>query len=758
MPAVTRIVKFIRQGDKGSDAVRYWLIPSVSTVVLQGIDSGDGTPAPATVSCRLMRQVGDDSPAVIAAPGSVGLTISYALVRQGTAETVKSYRGGSVTVPTNTEFTAIEFYLYRGSQLIDIATISITRDGEQGGKGNQGDAAVVYEIVTDTDILRPTDDSINISIRRIEGADAVLISLEYLNQYGLTMTARINNNDISHLIELTSDSQIYGFTVKKYDTLHIYLWQNGISVAEKHLSVIADGDKGDKGDDAIQNYITADVDSIPANSKGEPNIPTKNITVKQWQRVGNNTAMNTAAYRMAGYTVLNGVKTSFGQLNWGASFTFTAGTASGKDGFLIELLNGSDVIYSLTIPIIRTGASIRGPQSWADCAVGYSFQAGNANEEYKDIVLYDGAFYSCIKSHTKTADNHPLSTLDNNNKYWQVADKVDLIAANVLFGEHGFFGDAIISKGWMISANGTIDGTEYEKGATYVGTMAYSIFNGSSPEGADISIYNNSASTTIASTAETVNKATVYLESGKVYRLTCVGSTDNVSYPLYVRLVNVNTGELKAPVNINSTSSVTRYGSVLIQTTGNYHIQLYHTTGAAGKVTSCILVEKCFAPYYALNLKTGKGYFNRVKVKGTVNASLFYSGIKTLTSTPYTIDPETEPYNWFLVDENSGSFAIYLPKAADYEGLEINIFVRHSSWTSAKMVRVYIVDGDYLCFKDNVYTILEDTTIKATLENIKPAYSQLTGPNSLYCPPNQVCKFKAIGGKWYAVDGIYTGE
>ena len=48
----TRVVKYIRKGDKGSDAVRYWLIPSVSSVSLSNIENSDGTPTPNEVSCQ----------------------------------------------------------------------------------------------------------------------------------------------------------------------------------------------------------------------------------------------------------------------------------------------------------------------------------------------------------------------------------------------------------------------------------------------------------------------------------------------------------------------------------------------------------------------------------------------------------------------------------------------------------------------------------------------------------------------------------
>lgn len=82
------------------------------------------------------------------------------------------------------------------------------------------------------------------------------------------------------------------------------------------------------------------------------------------------------------------------------------------------------------------GATMRGPQAWSDCAEGYTFQAGKAGEQWKDVVLYNGNYYSCVKSHTKTADNNPGSVAANNNGYWQLGDKVELVAAKLLLATY----------------------------------------------------------------------------------------------------------------------------------------------------------------------------------------------------------------------------------------------------------------------------------------------------------------------------------
>jgi len=82
------------------------------------------------------------------------------------------------------------------------------------------------------------------------------------------------------------------------------------------------------------------------------------------------------------------------------------------------------------------GPALRGPQAWSDCAVGYSFMQGAENEAYADVVLYNGNYYSCIKSHTKAADNYPTSTKDTTNGYWKLGEKVDLIATRILLATY----------------------------------------------------------------------------------------------------------------------------------------------------------------------------------------------------------------------------------------------------------------------------------------------------------------------------------
>lgn len=102
------------------------------------------------------------------------------------------------------------------------------------------------------------------------------------------------------------------------------------------------------------------------------------------------------------------------------------------------------------------GPALRGPQAWSDCAVGYVFQSGASGEEYKDIVLYGGYYYSCIKSHTKTASNNPGSATDTNSGLWKLADPVEIVATKILLAQYALVKNLGVEAIDMKDANGNI--------------------------------------------------------------------------------------------------------------------------------------------------------------------------------------------------------------------------------------------------------------------------------------------------------------
>lgn len=270
------------------------------------------------------------------------------------------------------------------------------------------------------------------------------------------------------------------------------------------------------------------------------------------------------------------------------------------------------------------GPALRGPQAWSDCAVGYVFQSGASGEEYKDIVLYGNNYYSCIKSHTKTASNNPGSATDTNSGLWKLADKLEMVATKILLAQYALVKNLGVEAIDMKDANGNI------------------IFQ------------------------------------AKDGNVTC------------------NSGTFKN-ITVKGNSSF----------------------------------------------------------EGSVKANMFYGTVRKVTpGRTYTIDPVNEPYNFYYVENPTKRTFIVLPKAANYEGLEINIFTKMppSSSLSYRTI-VKAQDNDDFYVKQNAAIVSSNIAV----EKINVEYTNFKN-DVVTTAPNAYIRFKCIGGAWYAISGQFTGE
>lgn len=156
-----------------------------------------------------------------------------------------------------------------------------------------------------------------------------------------------------------------------------------------------------------------------------------------------------------------------------------------------------------------------------------------------------------------------------------------------------------------------------------------------------------------------------------------------------------------------------------------------------------------------------KGTFNNITVKGnstfegSVKANMFYGAVKKVTpGSTYTIDPVNEPYNFYYVENPTKRTFIVLPKAANYEGLEINIFTKSlpsSSLSYRTIVKAQANDDLYV--KQNAAIVSSDLAV----EKINVGYTNFKN-DSVTTATNSYIRFKCIGGAWYAISGQFTGE
>lgn len=134
-------------GPPGDDAVSYWLVPSISSVVR----SSSGTYTPSKVSCTVMRKIGNNAPTAV-----TDLFLRYHFTY--TNNIVHTWQKYSSEITISGDYCqSIEFELYAsGTVLVTGASgagdclahlsIPIIRDGATGGTGPQGIQGCIYRV------------------------------------------------------------------------------------------------------------------------------------------------------------------------------------------------------------------------------------------------------------------------------------------------------------------------------------------------------------------------------------------------------------------------------------------------------------------------------------------------------------------------------------------------------------------------------------------------------------------------------------
>lgn len=463
---------------------------------------------------------------------------------------------------------------------------------------------------------------------------------EWTQFYGLSGRS-VNWDGIINVSDFSvGDTMVINGTVSDKQRITISLYAkvtaidtNRAIITAQSLYYIASGENGEDGNDGV-DAITIDI--------SPENILHKKATTKSTYKV------NIKVYR--GDTAL-----SYGDDGFSCS-----GLATMVSGFSYKgSLSGNVYTYDISIEAnkapntsirvtIKVGNKIftrnikintvadgqpgakgdRGPalrpQAWNDCAVGYVFQSGASGEEYKDVVLYGGNYYSCIKSHTKTASNNPGSATDTNSGLWKLADNFEMVATKILLTQYALVKNLGVEAIDMKDANGNI------------------IFQ------------------------------------AKDGNVTC------------------NSGTFKN-ITVKGNSSF----------------------------------------------------------EGSVKANMFYGTVRKVTpGSTYTIDPVNEPYNFYYVENPTKRTFIVLPKAANYDGLEINIFTKMPPSSSLSYRTIVKAQGnDDFYVKQNAAIVSSNIAV----EKINVEYTNFKN-DAVTTEPNAYIRFKCIGGAWYAISGQFTGE
>lgn len=157
------------------------------------------------------------------------------------------------------------------------------------------------------------------------------------------------------------------------------------------------------------------------------------------------------------------------------------------------------------------------------------------------------------------------------------------------------------------------------------------------------------------------------------------------------------------------------------------------------------------------------GVSGNSRFSGILKASLYYGSMKKITDATnreYQIDPQKEAFNGFFIDEPTNIRFVTLPKAKDYDGLEIKIYTKQSHWTPDRWTVVQSQSTDDFYVKlGNIYNVYDANNKKfvAALENYMTPHTNIKGTGCAMIP-NVIHTFKSMNGAWFSIQGLYTGE
>lgn len=106
-----------------------------------------------------------------------------------------------------------------------------------------------------------------------------------------------------------------------------------------------------------------------------------------------------------------------------------------------------------------------------DWAVGLVFMQGKEEEDFYDIVIYQSKLYLCIKSHTASNGNNPVTSISGYLGYWESAQDWTFVATRLLLAEkisaEQIDADGLVAKN--VDVTGKITATS--------GTFSNCVFN-----------------------------------------------------------------------------------------------------------------------------------------------------------------------------------------------------------------------------------------------------------------------------------------
>lgn len=336
---VTFTVAGVRAGEEGTSPVIYQLNPSATAIK----KSKEGTLSPTYITCGILKREGNSAP-VVAEDGVANITYSV----NGGSE--QAYTG-RIEIASST--TGIVFKLYQSSVLIDVESVPVVEDGQDG----EGTNAVRLDIDNEADIMQYKTTAVGI----VKVTDSVVA---HVTLYDGETPVQADSITKTHLG--TTSATLSGYSNERYtltvsalgtdrDTIVVKATHNGTEYTATFSVVrLVDG---------VKYALDISPKSIGYNRTTEEYTVDPDLTVKARKYDVDGTESNVANLKTEGlYLSVRGwngevYASLYGGLYNGGTYTrdIWSYIVDGYSEFVIELRKGtaSGILYDMeTIPIL----------------------------------------------------------------------------------------------------------------------------------------------------------------------------------------------------------------------------------------------------------------------------------------------------------------------------------------------------------------------------------------------------------------------
>lgn len=453
-----------KDGNDGSDAVRYWVVPSVTQIKR----AQDGTLYPNVVTCEKRKQSGDSAP-VATSEGTLYYQIGYVT---GSSSARTAYGSSGVSVTTSIAW--IKFILVINNLDVAVEIVSVVADGKGVSQVKEW-----YLRSTKNSGVKNTDSGWQLNtVPQLTQTYKYLWNYEeivfgdgtstktpasLIGVYGRGIKS-VTNYYLATSASSGVTTSTSGWTTSiQYPTpTKRYLWNYEVvtydddSTSDKPPHIICVyGEKGDDGADAVRYWLVPSVTSISKSKSGT--FSPSSVTLSVMRQIGSAAASAiTTLFVRYKLTYTNSLTMNWQQLSNGSSIAVSGYARSVEIELYMTGSVTSGVAYGsgacldrVSIPVVIDGNDGgQGVQGLQGCiyrrsrfATGFQYRNDSAltttGLRYIDLVYLmtnssifasKAKWFRCKKTHTSTSANAPQLTSKGTEawlEYWEPLNSLE---------------------------------------------------------------------------------------------------------------------------------------------------------------------------------------------------------------------------------------------------------------------------------------------------------------------------------------------